>query len=464
MSCCSLRITTFLEFKSSEMRFSNFTQWPAAKGTSTTGLIGIIQNPSKKEQIVIFRTGDVNNVCMYDTNKLEYNSVDPSCTNFNFDFYNSSQLSWMSVLRGFKQDSIIVLGARENSCNTAFYGVFNTKSESWQGMNDQANLLFSSKTDSELRNFGHLNVEGTECVIDNELLFVSAGYPYSNVLSVFKLDQFTQYPKALLHTIQLPYRFSEHLITMIPTFDNKVRTKSILLFGENECVCHINKVYDENNNEIMEFECVSNNISHIIDTKHKPDSIVGMSKWVTKLVDSRYLVILGGRDEDIFADYMGFGRYDKHRAKQLVQEMVNKDLVVWDFKNLQWYTFDIQNELTSCWRSYDEICANSDQNDPNIDYHWSNIYGNWIISLTHGMSLFRNNKSDMCLYLFATKSQYWKKNIVLTLNYSMGWNHERLIWIGFYKNKSNHKCLVQCLPKDVVFYMLEFLRCNPFCE
>ena len=34
---------------------------------------------------------------------------------------------------------------------------------------------------------------------------------------------------------------------------------------------------------------------------------------------------------------------------------------------------------------------------------------------------------------------------------------ERIIWIGFYKNKENNKCLIQTLPKDLIISILSFL-------
>ena len=34
---------------------------------------------------------------------------------------------------------------------------------------------------------------------------------------------------------------------------------------------------------------------------------------------------------------------------------------------------------------------------------------------------------------------------------------ERIIWIGFYKNKDNSKCLIQTLPKDLIIYILDLL-------
>ena len=34
---------------------------------------------------------------------------------------------------------------------------------------------------------------------------------------------------------------------------------------------------------------------------------------------------------------------------------------------------------------------------------------------------------------------------------------ERIIWIGFYKNDKNDKCLIKNLPKDLVLYVLQLL-------
>ena len=34
---------------------------------------------------------------------------------------------------------------------------------------------------------------------------------------------------------------------------------------------------------------------------------------------------------------------------------------------------------------------------------------------------------------------------------------ERIIWIGFYKNDKNEKCLIDKLAKDLIIYILYFL-------
>ena len=34
---------------------------------------------------------------------------------------------------------------------------------------------------------------------------------------------------------------------------------------------------------------------------------------------------------------------------------------------------------------------------------------------------------------------------------------ERIIWIGFYKNNENNKCLIKTLPKDLIIHILDLL-------
>ena len=38
------------------------------------------------------------------------------------------------------------------------------------------------------------------------------------------------------------------------------------------------------------------------------------------------------------------------------------------------------------------------------------------------------------------------------------WSVIRLIWIGFYKNQDNDKCLIDTLPKDIVNCVITFLN------
>ena len=77
------------------------------------------------------------------------------------------------------------------------------------------------------------------------------------------------------------------------------------------------------------------------------------------------------------------------------------------------------------------------------------------------------------VYLFNGNEKNGHKNIKINLLniLPLEWEQERIIWIGYYKNiHTNHKfnklkaciwkniCHVSKLPKDIVWYLLHFLR------
>lgn len=38
------------------------------------------------------------------------------------------------------------------------------------------------------------------------------------------------------------------------------------------------------------------------------------------------------------------------------------------------------------------------------------------------------------------------------------WDKERIVWIGYHKNKNNNDCLLIQIPKDIVFEILTYIR------
>ena len=62
------------------------------------------------------------------------------------------------------------------------------------------------------------------------------------------------------------------------------------------------------------------------------------------------------------------------------------------------------------------------------------------------------NGDDKLLILH--KKNYFGLNIYI--NYIESFI-ERIIWIGFYKNTENNKCLIKTLPKDLIIYILYLL-------
>lgn len=69
------------------------------------------------------------------------------------------------------------------------------------------------------------------------------------------------------------------------------------------------------------------------------------------------------------------------------------------------------------------------------------------------------NQNTGAMHIFAIMNQttdiihHWKINVHSPIE----WKIERLIWIGYYQNSQNDKCLIKQLPKDIIKTMLSFL-------
>ena len=48
-----------------------------------------------------------------------------------------------------------------------------------------------------------------------------------------------------------------------------------------------------------------------------------------------------------------------------------------------------------------------------------------------------------------------------TVRHRIKWDVIRVIWIGFYKNTDNDDCKFDCVGKDTIMYMLQFLGTCP---
>lgn len=70
------------------------------------------------------------------------------------------------------------------------------------------------------------------------------------------------------------------------------------------------------------------------------------------------------------------------------------------------------------------------------------------------ISMLFDNEKKM---IVAQKNKFYQFGL-----YSTPWSHERLIWIAFYKNKDNEKCIFNKLYKDLVRHIGEFLSSTSF--
>ena len=59
---------------------------------------------------------------------------------------------------------------------------------------------------------------------------------------------------------------------------------------------------------------------------------------------------------------------------------------------------------------------------------------------------------------------YEKKYFCFELVAEISWEMQRIIWIGYYKNEQNNKCLIALLPKDVVKLIFKMLSNESFAK
>ena len=44
------------------------------------------------------------------------------------------------------------------------------------------------------------------------------------------------------------------------------------------------------------------------------------------------------------------------------------------------------------------------------------------------------------------------------VSFKFEWEMERILWIGYYQNNDNGLCMIKLLPKEIVNYLVGFLR------
>ena len=132
-----------------------------------------------------------------------------------------------------------------------------------------------------------------------------------------------------------------------------------------------------------------------------------------------FLIIIGG----IFRI-----RVKNHFAAQKAKYFDR--IIYFDVNNVQWYISDIVLPKP-------------------IAKHQSVIdYNNQTIHILGGI-----NKNGVQL------NNHWVYNIVdIIKQWSIPWNNERIIWIGFVKNENNDKCYLAQMPKDIIRHILKFLK------
>ena len=144
-----------------------------------------------------------------------------------------------------------------------------------------------------------------------------------------------------------------------------------------------------------------------------------------QLINSRYLLIIGGRYQDFF-------EWDSSKGILISDRIFYFDL---NKNELRWKLLDYK--LPKGILGHRSVILQSNDN-----------YNKEFLHIMGGC--------DEWSQSFECTNVNWKFNITRNLD----WNIERIVWIGFYKNgKNKNSCYLPSLPKDVVAHcILDLLR------
>ena len=184
------------------------------------------------------------------------------------------------------------------------------------------------------------------------------------------------------------------------------------------------------------------------------------------LIDDRYLVILGGKfSREDTANRWRFGARGRSNPYTLLFDGRMTHILYFDMENYN--CGDDDDDDNSNYKNWvmkwkmtkynlkGEKKADSaqipEQFKKNLDANSPSVF-----LVTQNCILFKNPRK--CIYFMSNDvtgrlCPNWK----IKIDRRIEWNIERIIWIAFYQNKDNKKCLIQLLPKDIVKKILALL-------
>jgi len=173
------------------------------------------------------------------------------------------------------------------------------------------------------------------------------------------------------------------------------------------------------NNNISIFMQDMNALSQVMDIED-----YCWDKFTIDLVANRYMVFIGGY---IYPKNTNMLFYDVMK--------INQNIFYFDFIGNKWVVYKPKIP----WRIYD---------------HSSCLVKNtYNLHILGGKFLDDIDDISKCLNThFCINLSKFLPQLPIT------WENERQLWIGFMKNKENHECLIDYIPKVLLFYILLFLR------
>ena len=290
-----------------------------------------------------------------------------------------------------------------------------------------------------------------------------------NIMTIYELDTSTQQPKRA-KTIELDRKYENHAMKIISHSENVRKKKfkvKILLFGG---VAEHGTNLFLNSFSVVNIVFTKSDYHQSFDISYKMYQI--SSKWMENnifcnhynspysklikeqrirssescLIENEYIVLLVNTDNIKTFMYFNIGdivyndKYDDAEKKDN-SNISNKkcgDDEKWGIlPDLRKKIDDIvdtaaaNNNMGSFSQYSDLLCAPKDEKN-----RYNEIF------------VFNHPIDDVTFNLL----------LKITVNTHILWKQERIIWIAFYKNEKNIKCLVSQLPKDIVKKILNFLH------
>ena len=344
------------------------------------------------------------------------------------------------LLRGTKQNTVIVIGTTPTNC--FFYGVIDAAKHRWRLikiMNRAPTATISNWTYSGFPHYFALEYFGYTTVAivhrphaENWIILVNTGLDDMNkdktitMVSIYELEGETEYPNTCIGFITLEIDLQQHkyLMIQIPSIFRKFEEK------DEEAVILLFFAFDRSRESMSIFElsilvrtCDDVNRSILYSMQKNP------KHWIGDLFDeaanskSRQLQCLLCQPR--FATTVGRdSRY----------------LVVFCTTTI---------EPQSVWSPRCGKIVYYDRHS----CHWNVV--DYIFPQKEGVLYSYTMDGNKCAYIFnKVNEKMWQMRKV-EIDASINWKLERVIWIGYHKN---YNCYFAKLAKDIVFYMLQFLR------
>ena len=453
--------------------------------------IGLIENPTNLDELLLIGGYHKQDIFVYNKNRDKFIKASHHTDDFNIFGINNYQhpICNVNVVSGVDDYTTIVMGTySKNYCS--FYTVFDNILHRWCDLSipgkDRTGRIYGlfnvydASTHDELKkelkygkvgiNKYHFHKTGFCINRYKKWLVITGGdYPCHNKVSIFEIgNQIERYLPKLIFKFKVKnkmFQYKYHGSVIISTTsdddddddvadgddddsNNKNIIKLLLFGGElqmfHKSFCQITLNFDQINklqnikqtrsrNGIgIELQQLNEIKKKAISIDYHPNQSISIANaqsvatiyrmgrlfyFSYHLINSQYLIIIGGKTTKSYSV-----------SKRL---HTSNKILVYNMRISKWcaYKYDLPDGIFG-----HKSIITQELNNCNVLH----IMGGC-------KDAYKNDQAS---------NTYWK--IKVTLN--IGWKIKRLLWIAYYKNVDNRKCLISTLPKDIVINILCFVQ------